>query len=172
MAFEPQGMAAPTREQRRQQEIARLQNRRVKLAPQNQAEAPQSSASTAKSLAILNAASSLAGSRQPATTSTGESAAKGSLGGAATGAGLGFALGGAKGAAIGAVAGGTLGAVSGIFGAASRRRRARAEAEAQKFEALSAIEGQKAVRIQSALQDMRQAFSNALRVRSVSLGGR
>jgi hypothetical protein len=91
-------------------------------------------------------------------------------GGAATGAATGFAVGGGP---VGAAIGGVIGAGTGILKASANRKKVKRQAEAVKHEQLGAIEGSKGQRISSALQDMRQAFSSALRVpQGIRLGGR
>jgi hypothetical protein len=107
------------------------------------------------------------GSSEVGNTSGGAGAADGAMKGAAAGAPMAAATGGAS-VAIGAVVGGTIG----ILKAKSNRKKKKALATAEHQKNLAAIEGQKGERIQTAMNQMRQSFSNALSIRSsVNLGG-
>jgi hypothetical protein len=107
------------------------------------------------------------GSSEVGNTSGGAGAADGAMKGAAAGAPMAAATGGAS-VAIGAVVGGTIG----ILKAKSNRKKKKALATAEHQRNLASIEGQKGERIQTAMNQMRQSFSNALSIRSsVNLGG-
>lgn len=156
------GFMAPTeRENLKAQYAASLEQQGASPSPTT--EGSSGGMSTNKALAAASLLQGVTGFGQ-GTTSGSEGAASGALSGAAAGSAF-----GPYGTAIGA----GLGAISGIAGASARRKSIKAQAEAQKFQQLQGIEANKQARIQGALQDMRQAFSSALRTPvGIRLGGR
>lgn len=143
----------------------------IAKSEQDQKKAPDSGDKLQASIKGAQELTTSQGSTEGSTSSV-AGGLEGGLQGAGAGAGIGASFGGHVGAAYGAAIGGTIGVAKGIAGAAARRKEKAAKARADSILAIANIEDRKTQRINNALQNMRQAFSSALRVRNVSLGGR
>jgi len=131
-----------------------------KLVPDDEKKKPATMTGLQKAQAGLQLAKA-AGVGSRSSSEGGQSTAGAALGGAASGAATGAAF-GAKGAVAGAVIGGVVGGLKAKSARKAAQRKAQAEAEATKQEALSEIEGQKASRINQALGNLQQVFSQTL----------